>query len=114
MTTTDTMINGIMRYADREVVNQLPTIGKWVVGTGIGIAGKKATDLAHELEHNQMVKSLGIVDDEGRWDTDALRNEMIINAQKYGRATIEIPIIGKLTFSEDDIYMLFRYINGEI
>lgn len=114
MISTENMVNGIMRYADREIINQLPTIGKWVVGTGIGIVGKKANELAHVLENNQMIKVLGIVDEDGKWNAELLKDEMLQNAQKYGKATVEVPVIGKFTFSENDIQKLFKYIKGEM
>lgn len=114
MVSTNDMINGIMRYADREVVTQLPTMGKWLLGTGLGVAGKKASDLAHDLENNQLLKTLGVVDADGRWDTDMIMDEMLQNAHKYGKATIDVPIIGSMTFSEADVQKLFRYISGEM
>lgn len=107
---SDQVINGIMHYADNEIMPHLPTIGKWIAGTGIGMLSEKIGDIARELEKNSIAIALGMVDENGHWDVDDIAMHMRQSADKYGKAYIEIPIIGKMSFTSSDIDTLKMYI----
>lgn len=104
------LINGIVNYADNEVINNLPTSGKWLLGAGMGIMTAKVNDMVDSLLNNAMIKTMGIVDDEGMFDIDLIASNLRNSASKYGRMTIQIPLVGNLTFSESDIDSLRSYI----
>ena len=104
------LVNGIVNYADNEVINNLPTVGKWLLGTGIGIASTKANEIVDTLNNNAIVKALGIVDEDGLFDIDLIADHMRKSANRYGRMTIDIPMVGRLTFSEADIDSMKNYI----
>lgn len=104
------VINGIINYADAEVMGKLPTSGKWVMGTAIGLATNKAGNVIDTLRDNMIVKMLGIVDEEGNVDVDTLISAMKDAANKYGKLVVEVPLVGKLTFATSDIDSLRNYI----
>lgn len=108
--TAEQVINGLINYADNEVMGKLPTSGKWVAGTAIGIASQKASNVIDALRNNAVVKMLGIVDDEGCIDVDALISALKASADKYGRFSVSVPLIGNMTFSSSDVDSLKNYI----
>lgn len=108
--TADQVIQGIINYADAEVINKLPTSGKWIVGTAIGLATTKTTSVIDTLRNNTLVTMLGIVDDNGNIDVDTLISSMRVSAEKYGKITVDVPLVGKLTFSASDVDTLRNYI----
>lgn len=106
---SEQVIQGLINYADNEVMNKLPTSGKWVMGTAIGLAANNATEVIDTLSSNAIVKMLGIIDDNGMIDVDALIDAMRSSADRYGNLTVEVPIVGKLTFSSADVDSLRSY-----
>ena len=106
----DQIIKGIMNYADSEVIEKLPTMGKWVVGTGIGMLSDKANDVVMSLQSNSLLKKIGIVDQDGMMDVDIIAKHMKESAEKYGKAYIDVPLLGSMAFSASDIETLKNYI----
>lgn len=104
------LVNGLIQYADNEVINNLPTTGKWVLGAGLGIASSKVNDIVSTLNDSPLAKSLGIVDEDGMYDVGLMADHLKQSASRYGKMTIQLPVIGKLTFSEADVDSLRSYI----
>lgn len=104
------VINGIINYADKEIMVKLPTTGKWVFGTVVNLTYKKVDDVIANIMSNAIVNMLGIVDDNGNIDVDNLIVAMKSAADKYGSISIDMPLVGKLTFSSTDIDALKQYI----
>lgn len=107
----DQVVNGIINYADNEIMAKLPTSGKWIVGTAIGLASNKATHMIDSLKDNMVVKALDVIDDDGMIDVDALISAMRSSADRYGKLTVEVPMIGRLSFTASDVDSLRSYIN---
>lgn len=113
MYTTDQIVSGIINYADNEVMKMLPTSGKWLVGAGLGLATSRVKEIADKLSENSLIKLLGVVDEKGCWDVDAVMSELCESASKYGKAHMQIPFVGDLAFSSDDMKILKEYIEKE-
>lgn len=107
---TDQVVRGIINYADNEVMVKLPTTAKWVMGTIIGIASTKSTQVIENLKHNPIVNALGVVDEAGNIDVDTIILSMKDAAEKYGNLTLDVAMLGKMTFSAADIDRLRSYI----
>ena len=106
----DQLIRGVINYADNEVINNLPVSGKWVMGTGIGIATAKAQSIVAALQQHPVARAMGIVDDDGMIDLDLVAKCMKDSASRYGKMTLQVPLVGRLTFSDQDIDALRGYI----
>lgn len=106
----DQILNGLINYADHEVMDKLPTTGKWVMGTTIGLMTNKANTVIDNLRNNSIVKMLGIIDDDGNIDADALITALKSSADRYGKITVEVPLVGKLSFSSNDVESLRTYL----
>ena len=107
---SEQVLNGLISYADHEIIDKLPTTGKWVVGTAIGMMSNKAEMFVDNLKSNAIVQMLGIVDEDGMIDADALISSMKSSADKYGKISVDVPLIGRLSFSSSDVDSLRNYI----
>lgn len=103
------VMNGLINYADHEVMNKLPTAGKWVAGTAISLATSRVPQAIDSLRENVVVKMLGIIDDDGMIDVDGLIAAMKSSADRYGNISVDVPMVGKLTFSSADVDSLATY-----
>lgn len=107
---SEQVVNGIINYADNEIMSKLPTASKWIMGTGLVLAANKANKVAESLRDNAIVKMLDVMDEDGMVEVDELIDAMKASADKYGKVSVDVSMIGKLTFSSSDIDDLRRYI----
>lgn len=114
MVPKEQFLNGLVRYCDVDVIPQLPTSGKWIVGAMVIGATKKAENIITQLSSNPIVKSIGIIDENGLIDIDLLADSLRQSADKYGKLSVSLPVVGTMTFSASDIDRAKQYIVGGI
>lgn len=103
------VLAGITGFVDEELVSKTRgSINSWLLGAAVGLMSSRAKDFVHKLAENPLAQSLGIVQGE-EIDVDAIYGELIKQAQK-GSATINIPLIGAVTFGPGDVDSLYRHI----
>lgn len=104
MVSVDKIEKGMAAYLDAELIPQLQKTGieRVIVGTAASLLIRKAGSIVEGYKDNKMVKMLGIMDEAGNVDVDMLVEELKKNVPKEG-FTVDIPIIGTLTFHEEDI-----------
>jgi len=107
--TADMVMQGLINYIDNEVMDKFPTSGRWVMGTVVGLASTKTTHVIESLKENKIVCALEVVDDRGEIDTDAILTSLRVSAEKYGKIALDVPLVGKLTFSSADVDVLKTY-----
>lgn len=105
------VINGAAAYIENEIVSKMAGSWKaWVFGGAAALAVARAGKLMDALAASPMVQALGIVEGENV-DIDAIYTELLKQAQKSSM-TIELPVIGPVTFGVSDVESLYRYIKG--
>lgn len=105
------VINGAMRYIDDEIISKMNGSMKgWGVGIAAGLMAKRAEQIYARLRDVPALAALGLVDGE-MVDAEGIYAEALRMAQK-GSATINIPIIGAVTFTAADVESLYRHIIG--
>lgn len=111
MVSIDKIEKGLANYLDNEFMPQLKGNGieKVIVGTAASLFIHKTGAIIEGYKDNKIVKMLGIMNSEGDVDVDTLVKEVKKNIPKEG-FSIEIPIVGTLTFHEEDIDKLYDYI----
>ena len=112
MVTKEQFMNGVLSYIENEVIPHLPTAGKWGLGALTLLASTKANALYASLAQNTLVKSLGIINNEGLINLNSLSEALKQSAEKYGAVTFQT-ILGNLTFNAADIDKLRDYIEGK-
>lgn len=111
MVTYEQFINGMTKFIDAEIINQLTGNSKILMGIGTGIAFKKGENIFNNLKNNGIIKMLDLVDANGNIDIETLYEEV----KKQTRNEIirlEIPMIGTLKLNEEDIEKMYSYIKN--
>lgn len=105
------VIQGITRYIDAELVSKMAGSWKaWALGSAAGIAMTKAENLFRMIAGNPVAAALGVIDGENV-NVDVIMAELRKQAQR-GTATLDIPLIGPITFNASDVDALDRHIKG--
>lgn len=105
------VINGLVAYVDNEIILKMAGGWKaWIVGSAAGLMAGRAEQVLEKLAQNPVIQSLGLIEGENI-DVDAIYTELRKQAQK-GTATVNVPMIGNITFGVQDIESLYRYIKG--
>lgn len=103
------VLYGIAGFIDDEIVARLAGNWKaWAVGGIAGIAVSRADELIAAYADNPIIKALGLMDGENI-NVDVIIAELRKQAQK-GTATIDIPLIGPVTFGLQDVESLYQHI----
>ena len=115
MVTKDQVKRGLSRYVDTEITAKLPigTVKKVLVGTAISLFMGNIEKNIERLSEHPLVKTLGIIDENGHYDIDRLAQEVKRNMSDEGmRFDLNIlgMHIGEMTFHRSDIDTLHAYI----
>ena len=109
MVTYNQVVNGMSRYIDQEIVNKMQGWQKWALGAGAGIMMTRGANTFNALKNHPIVKMLEVIDENGMIDIDTIYSELRKQAEK-GSATIDIPMVGTITLTKDDVDKLYRLI----
>ena len=105
------VVQGLAAYADAEIISKLGgSMKAWVVGGALEIMIASAENIFRSIQAIPMIDALGIIDGENI-DVDRLYTAFRKQAQK-GPATVNVPLIGPITFAAADVDALYRNIKG--
>lgn len=105
------VINGAVNYIDNEIISQMNgSLKGWGLGIVTGLIAKRSEQMFAGLRDNPLLTSLGLIEGE-MVDIEAIYSEALRVAQK-GSATVNLPMIGAVTFKASDIESLYRHIMG--
>lgn len=105
------MLNGLATYIDRELAGQFNgSLKGWAISAAGGIISARAGQILTAAMSNPMLAGMGIVDGE-MIDEDLLYSQFSTAASK-GNATVNIPLLGPVTFTAKDVDAMHRYIIG--
>lgn len=106
------VLDGLNRYIDREIYKNLNDLQEMLARLTIGRINQNADGIKHYLMTNGFFKTLCIVDSDGMVDIERLLQDLRAEIERNGSITVDIPLIGKLTFRTSDIDMLRNEITG--
>ena len=109
MVTYNQVVNGMAKYIDQEIINKIQGWQRWALGAGAGIMMNKGTNMFNAFKAHPVVKMLEVIDDNDMIDIDTIYGEIRKQAEK-GSATIDIPMVGSITLTKDDVDKLYRLI----
>lgn len=104
-------VQGVKEYMQSNIIPHLPMERQFVAGVALGVAANKADKMVQLIKENQLVKLLGLID-EDMLDDDALFMAMREQMNKQGHLQLDIPWIGKMTFNTPDVDALQRIMQG--
>lgn len=105
------VIQGLLAYADAEIVSKLNgSLKAWMIGGALEIIAGSADGVYRTIQSIPMIDSLGVIDGENI-DVDRLYATLRKQAQR-SPATVNIPLVGPITFTAADVDALYRHIKG--
>jgi hypothetical protein len=102
--------SGMAKYITEEIISKMDGWKQWVSGAAVALTLTKADALFEVLKSNAIISVLGVVKEDGMIDLVVLRKAFKEQAESSGPVSIDIPAIGKITLSSNDIDMIYRYI----
>lgn len=116
MVTIDKIEHGVAAYLDSELMPKIAgnQFEKVVAGTAVSLLIRRGGNMIANATNSSTIKMLGIVDEAGNIDIDAVYEEMKKNMPTEGPVKVELPIIGVLSFNKDDLDKLYEYITNSV
>ena len=105
------VLKGAMNYVDAEIVSKMQgSIKAWGVGIAAGLLAERGEAMFMAVKDQPIAKLLGVIDGENV-DVEKLYVHAMQAAQR-GSATINMPLVGPVTFNASDVESLYRHIMG--
>ena len=94
--------DGIMDYATNHMMPKMDSKGQFVLGLGLVVVASRIEALVGSIADNELVKTLGIIQN-GQVDYDAVFNAAMAQIKRQGKLVLDFPMIGRLSFDEQDL-----------
>lgn len=101
---------GAARYIDNEVIAKIPDKDGVAAGFFGSLVVLSIGDMIGRLSDNKAMKFLGIIREDGTIHMERLRDAAKMSVRKKGTFPVDLPGAIHLTFSEEDVDILYRYI----
>lgn len=112
MATANQIRLGVGDYIERHMMPRLDGKRQFLLGMAYGLAAGKMDELMQAVQGNEAARMLGIVQENGEIDIDALYNAAYAQMQAHGKLKLDIPMIGAFAFDADDLRELYNAIKG--
>lgn len=121
MVNKDQLRTGVLKYIDSEVIPNLPSSSKWIVGSLIILCSASYEKYFDYFVSSRAARELGIVTADKMVDINKLAMAIKTSVEKYGRIEITVPFVGKLFgdrctmyFTPEDVDKLKEFIDLEV
>jgi hypothetical protein len=105
------VLSGLSRYIEDEIAAPFNgTLKAWGIRVGAGVLRERAGKALNVLMQHPVAKAFEVVD--GEMVDEDLLYRLLIDAARKGTATVDIILLGPVTFGENDVEKLHRYIIG--
>lgn len=109
------VLDGLSRYINKNVY---PNIGNdWqelMMRLAVGRILNNPENVKQMVLSNGFVRTFGIIDSEGNVDIENLAKDLKREISNKGKITVEIPMLGKMSFVPADIDEIYQEITGGI
>ena len=106
----DKVINGINKYLNNEIYSKMNDWQEMLARIAVSRMLGNTENLKTSLVENPFLKTFAIIDSTGNVDVDGLMKDIKDQIARKGKLTLSFPLIGKLTFTADDVDILHRTI----
>lgn len=100
---------GITKFIDNEMINHLQGWQKIGIGAGMALIIKNLPNFIEKYKNSPIVLMFGVIDEDMNIDIDALHDAVSDYFSEQGEY-INLPIIGRVKFTKQDIETLYKYI----
>lgn len=112
MATTEQIKAGIGNYIQTRLMPRLDGKRQFLLGTVYGLCVNKMDTLIAHAAQNPTVRALGVVQENGEIDIDALYSAALAQMQAQGKVSVDISLLGTFAFDENDLRELRQMIGG--
>ena len=109
----ETIITGLRKWVDAELLSRITGLNKWLAGAGVNILLQNSAAIFNQLKDNPVIKSMEIVDSDNKIDIDKLYTAILAEAKKSA-VTFSVPLIGVVTINSQDVEKIYQYIKGTL
>lgn len=103
--TMDQLVSGMSKYADQEIIAKVSGVRKWLVALATPAVMMSVSDMI--LKNKDTLVKAGYMAEDGMVDIERLYTDASGIARKTGSVTEHLPVLGDVTFSEQDIERLY-------
>jgi hypothetical protein len=104
------VVESTAKWIGEKVYPKMNDLQEFVARMFVGRVLENEEKIKETLASNGMLRTFGFIDDEGMVDTDVLFGDIRREIERKGKLVINIPWIGKLTFTPEDVDELHNYI----
>ena len=112
MVTFEHVLDGANRFIDKEIFSGLNELQEFAARLVVGRFNQNAASIKTALINNGFVRTMCVIDSDGMVDIESLLRDAKAELERRGTLTVNIPLIGKLTFCPADVDTLSGYITG--
>jgi hypothetical protein len=104
------VLHGILKYINEELYEGMADWQEVLARIAIARMVGNTDELKHSLMSNGFVKTLAIMDEDGNVDVDSLMRDIKNQIERKGKISFTIPLLGKFSFTGEDVDKLHRTI----
>ena len=112
MICTAQLVDGAVRYAEAEILPNIPIRQQFLAGMALALAREKCDTMIRNISKNAAVQLMGLVSESGEVDAEALYRAAKAQFAKTEVLTVNVPMLGEMRFHESDLDRLYAMING--
>jgi hypothetical protein len=106
------IIPGVSRFIDENILAHYPinSMKRIMMAGAVSLYLKQNEGLVDTLTSNPLISSLGVVTSQGMVNLEPMRDAIKSEINKVGFMRINIPLVGAIDFTEDDVDALYKFI----
>lgn len=106
----ENVVYGASNWIGEKLYPKMNDLQEMVARVFIGRILENEEKIKDALLGNGIIRTFGIIDEDGMVEVDVLLSEIKREIERKGKLVVNIPLIGKLTFSPEDADELRNYI----
>lgn len=107
------IIYGISKYINDEIYPGMSDWQELFARVAVSRLLNDEIKLREMVLNNGFLKTFGVIDADGKFDIDDIAKDIKNEIHKKGKMSFTIPMFGKLTFTPDDVNVLYKTITGQ-
>ena len=108
------VIDGLIRYLNNNLFAKMNDWQEVLARIAVGRIIGNPEALKQSLMANGIVRTFAVMDSEGNVDLENLAIDLKREIERKGKISVEVPMLGKMSFVASDVDEIYREITGGI
>lgn len=108
------VIDGLIRYLNNNLFAKMNDWQEVLARIAVGRIIGNPEALKQSLMANGIVRTFAVMDSEGNVDLENLARDLKREIERKGKISVEVPMLGKMSFVASDVDEIYREITGGI